>query len=61
MIDHSKQREYMAQQYIEIERHKWIESEKAGRDLGHDAVKDWISRFAAQFRCCYQTNHKDFS
>jgi len=25
----------------EIERHKWIESEKAGRDLGKDAINDW--------------------
>ena len=25
----------------EIARHKWIESEKAGRDLGDKAVEDW--------------------
>lgn len=55
MIDHSKQSEYMAQQCLEIERHKWIESEKAGRDLGNEAIKDWIKRFAKDFRnnyCC---------
>jgi hypothetical protein len=27
----------------EIERHKWIESEKAGRDLGEAPIFDWIS------------------
>lgn len=27
---------------FEIERHKWIESEKAGRDVGEDAIYHWI-------------------
>ncbi len=27
----------------EIERHKWIECEKAGRDLGEAPIFDWIS------------------
>jgi hypothetical protein len=26
----------------EIDRHKWIESEKAGRDVGQDAIFSWI-------------------
>jgi len=25
----------------EVERHKWIASEKAGRDLGEQAIRDW--------------------
>src|SRR3954465_13421783 len=28
-----------------MERHKWLESEKAGRDLGDCALTDWIERF----------------
>ncbi len=28
-----------------MDRHKWIESEKAGRDLGEGVHKDWIDRF----------------
>jgi hypothetical protein len=28
-----------------MERHKWIESEKAGRDLGDNALSDWIDRY----------------
>lgn len=28
----------------EVERHKWIESEKAGRDLGEAAVREWSER-----------------
>ena len=30
---------------IEIEKHKWIESEKQGRDIGFEkALIDWISK-----------------
>jgi hypothetical protein len=25
-------------------RHKWIESEKAGRDLGEDAIRTWVKQ-----------------
>jgi hypothetical protein len=28
-----------------IDRHKWIESQKAGRDLGKSAVEDWLERY----------------
>jgi len=31
----------------EIERHKWIESEKAKKDIGFDqAAQDWLNRFS---------------
>jgi len=43
----------MAAQIEEIKRHKWIESEKAGYDLGNDAVFDWIDKHAAAFRPHY--------
>ena len=33
----------------EIQRHKWIESEKARRDVGHAAVADWLKRFWWRF------------
>ncbi len=42
-------KEYLRLQALEIERHKWIESEKAGKDLGTDAVIDWILRYADMF------------
>jgi hypothetical protein len=41
-------------QVDEILAHKWIESEKAGRDLGNDAVLDWISKYAAEFRAYWE-------
>ena len=33
----------------EIQRHKWIESEKARRDMGHQAVEDWLKHFWWRF------------
>lgn len=42
-------KEYLDIQTREIERHKWIESEKAGRDLGLEAVIDWILKYADVF------------
>jgi hypothetical protein len=43
-------RDELAAQQEEIQRHKWIESEKSGHDLGKEAVRDWIVRFAADWR-----------
>lgn len=35
-------------------RHKWIESQKAGRDLGADAIKQWYLRYSWSFlRHCW--------
>jgi hypothetical protein len=42
-------KKYLELQAREIERHKWIESEKAGRDLGSEAVIDWILKYADVF------------
>jgi len=49
-----RQRKCLAQQREEINRHKWIESEKAGHDLGKVAVMDWISNNAAAWRQWYE-------
>lgn len=34
----------------EMQRHRWIESEKAGRDLGVDAEIDWLMRYGYLFQ-----------
>jgi len=35
----------------EIERHKWIESEKVGRDIGGNrAALDWLARHYEQWK-----------
>lgn len=39
----------------EILKHKWIESEKAQRDLGREAIMEWITKYAEQWRVWYET------
>ena len=40
-----------------MEIHKWIQSEKARRDLGPDALMDWVEKYAAQFRKEWEAKH----
>lgn len=50
-----RQAAMLRMQRDEIERHKWIESEKNGQDLGRQAALDWISKYAAKWREWYET------
>jgi hypothetical protein len=48
-------REFQAERE-EILRHKWIESEKAGRDIGFEqALTDWIIKHRAAWRKARQS------
>ena len=51
-------REFQAERE-EILRHKWIESEKAGRDIGFErALTDWIIKHRSKWRKSRQaTSH----
>lgn len=40
----------MSKQIEEMNIYKWIESEKAGYDLGTQALIDWINKYAKIFR-----------
>lgn len=51
------QKEFMDDQVKEIEKHKWIMSEKAGHDLGGEACRDWIFKYAKQFREFWFSTH----
>ena len=43
-------KQYMAER-DEIEKHKWLESEKVGRDIGFEkALMDWISYHRTAWR-----------
>jgi hypothetical protein len=44
------QKEFNLIQLNEIDIHKWIESQKAGYDLGDQAILDWINNHARIFR-----------
>jgi ABC-type proline/glycine betaine transport system substrate-binding protein len=43
----------------EIMRYKWIASERARRDLGQDAVLDWIENHASAWRHWYENQNRD--
>jgi hypothetical protein len=50
-------REFLAERE-EILRHKWIESEKAGEDIGFErALLDWIVKHRAGWRKDRMTSH----
>lgn len=45
---------FLLHQKEEIEKYKWIESQKAGHDLGEAAVRQWVEKFAANYRKEYE-------
>lgn len=54
-------REYLAERE-EILRHKWIESEKAGRDIGFErALLDWIIKYRSGWRDLRSRNSAESS
>lgn len=48
---------FLSAQCIEIQKHKWIESEKVGHDLGYNAVQEWIKKYAKNFRDEYKKSN----
>ena len=48
-------RQINEEQKRQIALHRWIESEKAGRDLKEEAEIDWVDRFASSFRNWVET------
>jgi hypothetical protein len=40
---------FLKLQKNEIEKYKWIESEKRGYDIGNKACLEWIDKYAEQF------------
>ncbi len=50
-------REFQAERE-EILKHKWLESEKAGRDIGFErALTDWIIKHRSKWRKSRQAAH----
>ena len=48
---------FMLIQKEKIEKYKWVESEKAGRDLGQQAVVDWIRKYAKKYAEEWNNEH----
>ena len=57
--EENNMKQYMSDQIKEMEIHKWIESERANRDLGEEALRDWIKKHAEEFRKKWEEEHKD--
>lgn len=52
---------FLKTQIEEIEKYKWIESEKVGYDIGmQKACHDWIGKFAKQFREDWEKKNNEF-
>lgn len=45
-----KRHKFMLDQAKAMNDHRWIESEKAARDLGEAAYREWVVKFAKEFR-----------
>lgn len=50
-------KEFLDSQCEEIRKHLWIESEKAGKDLGDSAVFDWIEKNSQSYREWWEKTH----
>jgi hypothetical protein len=48
---------YLMIQKEDIDLHKWIESEKCHRDLGREALNDWVTRFSDKFAHYWRRTH----
>lgn len=59
-MQRDENREFLEAEKHEIEKHKWIEGEKLGRDPGNDAIIDWIRKYAKRFREEWDELHKKF-
>lgn len=57
MLNRERFIQFLKDEKAEMEKHKWIESEKHGYDLGNTAVKDWIDKYAATYRAWWEENH----
>jgi len=48
---------YLTLQREEMDRHKWLESEKSKNDLGGRALIDWVNRYSGDFARYWRRTH----
>ncbi len=56
--DRDAMKAYMYFQSREMEKYKWVESEKAHKDLGEKALLDWDRKYATSFSEFWKKTHK---
>jgi hypothetical protein len=54
---HDAMQAYLRIQQDEMDRHKWIESEKVHCDLGQRALGDWIRHYSKEFARYWRHTH----
>ncbi len=48
---------YLTLQREEMERYKWLESEKSKNDLGGNALADWVNKYSRDFARYWRRTH----
>jgi len=48
---------YLTLQREEMDRHKWLESEKSKNDLGGRALADWVNKYSTDFARYWRRTH----
>jgi hypothetical protein len=48
---------YLTLQREEMDRHKWLESEKSKNDLGGHALADWVNKYSSDFARYWRRTH----
>jgi|GEM_PF-5435108 len=64
MVYHNKEeahRAYAEFQRLAMQRHRWVESQKSGKDVGElNAAKDWLGKYGSGFRDFWRRTHNYF-
>jgi hypothetical protein len=50
---------YLLHQKEEMLRYKWIKSQEAGRDLGEQALHEWIEKYGKEYREAYNQEYQE--
>lgn len=46
----NRTKDFLKDECAEIERYKWIKSQKAKKDLGNNCCLEWIEKYAKEYR-----------
>lgn len=49
---------YVLHQKDEMLKYKWIKSQQAGKDLGEQALREWIEKYGKEYREAYNAEYQ---
>ena len=50
---------YVLHQKDEMLKYKWIKSQQAGKDLGEQALREWIEKYGKEYREAYNAEYQE--